>query len=248
VILWITLLLTVVLFPQLGFGEEKTTISQELVWIRYFNKVLLSPEWEIFTEVENRRYIFPDRQHQWFAPHVRVQKKLGDDWKTALGFLAVFQSLPHDPKIQTNLVRPELRPHLDFIGKQPLFPFTLSHRYRLEARFFRKTNGKKLANGYKMNYRVRYRAQLAWPIRNMKNGAGAIELKISEEIMLNFGGDIVRNTFDQNRISTCVNYAFSPNFRLEMSLIHWYQQRQDGVSFYSRKILRLTLFHILKFY
>jgi hypothetical protein len=70
-----------------------------------------------------------------------------------------------------------------------------------------------------------------------------LKLKISNEILLNAGSKVVRNTFDQNRFYTGVNYAITKNISVECGYLNWFQQRPTGDQFYNRNILRLSLFH-----
>jgi hypothetical protein len=63
--------------------------------------------------------------------------------------------------------------------------------------------------------------------------------------MINFGKNIVFNTFDQNRLSAGFYFNLNEFFDLEVGYSHWYQQRSNGQSFDNRHILRLALSHTI---
>jgi hypothetical protein len=61
--------------------------------------------------------------------------------------------------------------------------------------------------------------------------------------MLNAGPTIVYNHFDQNRIYVGIEQVLSKKFSMELGYLNWYQQTASGDRFFSRDIIRLTLFH-----
>lgn len=230
--------------PALAQGKDVT--HQHLLWLRYYNKLNFNDRWSLSTEVEDRRYDFPDRQHQLLIPRVTLTRKLSHGWDVGAGLVYWLQSLPEDGSSPVDLVRPEIRPHQEFNYKQDLGgKFQLSHRYRLEERFIHNSSGNELTPGYKFNFRFRYLFQVAYPLLQHEGSAHTLTLKAYDEIMLNIGSQIVRNVFDQNRAAVGLNYAFSKQFQLQTDFINWFQQRSNGDQFYSRLITRITLYHTL---
>ena len=139
---------------------------------------------------------------------------------------------------------PELRPHIEFNQRQKLRRVSIEHRYKMEARFFHQTDLAKttLEDGFYFgNFRFRYRLQVVIPLIKYKN-EGALKLKISDEILLNAGHNIVLNTFDQNRIYVGINTDVTKNISFEVGYLNWFQQRPTG-NFYHRHILAFGIFH-----
>jgi hypothetical protein len=72
-----------------------------------------------------------------------------------------------------------------------------------------------------------------------------IILKIKDEVMLNIGNQIVKNTFDQNRIYLALNYVVTPKIAFEVGYMNWFQQQKNGTDYYDRNIIRFSIFHII---
>ena len=70
-------------------------------------------------------------------------------------------------------------------------------------------------------------------------------LKIKDEVMFNFGKNIVKNVFDQNRIYIGLNYPMNKNLAFEAGYLNWFQQRPSGTDFYNRDIIRFSVFHTI---
>ena len=68
----------------------------------------------------------------------------------------------------------------------------------------------------------------------------------NEEILLNAGKSIVKNTFDQNRIYAALQYGINQKIAIELGYLNSFQQRASGVDYYDRDIIRFSIFHKLK--
>lgn len=230
--------LFLVILPFSSFSQ-KIIEEQELIWYSYFQKIELNDKWYIESELHERHFITPLKQHQ-FLIRSHVHRKLGADWEVSVGGCGFFQS-PNDPTSSSNLIVPEIRPHFEFAYKQKLKRVIFDHRYKTEFRFFHNTNANATAleKGFNFgNIRFRYRIQAIIPIYKK------IRLKVSDEIHINVGNKIVKNVFDQNRIYAGLNYEFSPNLNVDVGYMNWFQQRPDG-RFFDRDILRFTIYHTI---
>lgn len=231
-----------VLFPVSSYSQSKNITTQNLAWFRYFNKLVLSETWLLNTQVEDRVYIFPWKQHQLLA-RTQVVYKVTSAVSVSQGFAYFLQS-PHDPHSTSNFTVPELRPYQEIILKNDLGKKTkLSHRYKLEERFFRNKDAEqeKLLPGYNFYFRARYQVKLQYSLFNIRENP--LKLVLSDELMVNFGKQIVHNSFDQNRFTIGLAYDFTKTFEGEIDYVNWFQQRQSGIDFYQRHIIRFTLYH-----
>lgn len=220
---------------------QKKITCQDMIWLRYSGKLNLPQNWVINTEVEDRRFAFPDRQQYWLLPRVTVSKPLGDNWSAGAGFLYYLSNSPASPKAATILTIPELRPFEELAYKQTIKKLAINHRYWLEERFIHKNDGKHLQRGYNFNFCFRYRLQLQYPLIRSED----LKVVIADEIFLNLGHSIVRNTFDQNRIYAGLNYALSKYVQLEADYINQFQEKSNGDDYTAQDILRLTFFHTI---
>lgn len=220
-------------------GINKQVTHQQLVWYGYHNTLEWNARWSVSSEIEDRRFFNPDKQHQ-FLIRSQVRYSLGENWGASAGFAYFLQS-PQNPRTTESLVIPELRPHLQLDYKQQMSKLTITHRYRAEKRYFRNTENGELAKGYSSNYRFRYRIGLEYPVVMIKQQP--LKLKVSDEIMINAGNKITHNRFDQNRIYGGLNYTLNKNFAIEAGYLKWFQQRSSGYQFYDRDIIRLVVTH-----
>lgn len=233
----LTLITLLIGFFTTNVNAQKNVQTQQLLWVSYSLKLKLNDNYQIRQEIEERTYWFPWRQHQ-FITRTIAERKLGKGWNAGLGFTFLIQSLPNDPLIKDYTNQLELRPQLEIAYTQSISEkVILHHRYWSEFRFFEKPNGS-FDFG---NNRTRYKLEIRYsPIPE-------ITLKAFDEILINIGGKIVQNVFDQNRYGASVQYMPFQNFGIELGYINWYQQRQSGVDFYNRHIVRFTIHHKINF-
>ena len=233
------------LASALAFGQKAVT-RQNLVWYGLTNSIEFNGKWYLQNEFQERHYINPVAQHQ-FLMRSHLHRILGQSgWETSAG-MCLFLQYPNDPLATVKLRIPELRPHIEFAYQQKFEKLTINHRYRIETRFFHNTNNSKTAleDSYILGaFRFRYRLQAIINIAQLTRKR-YLRLRLSDEIHLNAGKNIVKNPFDQNRIYGGLHCEILPNLILEVGYLNWFQQNSSG-EFYDRDILSLSLFHKIK--
>ncbi len=217
--------------------SQKNITNQQLFWGRYAFKYTWNKGWNLRQEIEERAYLNPWRQHQLLI-RSHFGKKIDDNWSSAIGFTYFVQSLPHNPFVKDYTNQVELRPQFEIAYKNKSFNDKLQfqHRNWFEFRIFEQTN-----NQFKYgNLRYRYLFELSYEVLPKLN------VKAFDEIFLNIGKSIIYNVFDHNRYGFGFNYQFNTKWSSELLYFNWFQQQANGTDFYSRDILRLTIFHELK--
>lgn len=115
---------------------------------------------------------------------------------------------------------------------------------RLDERF-RRTLRKDgtIEEGYDFNWRVRY--NYAWFLPLNKKGLipGSFQGLINNEIMFNFGKNIVFNTFDQNRLFVGLVYQFTKESHLQVGYMNVFQQQAIGNKYRSLHCVRVFYTH-----
>lgn len=236
----IFLLLLLFLQIQVHAQENQKNIEKEwLYWLRLNPTITFQNNWSLNGEIEVRRFMFPERRNQVLLPRITAYKSL-NNVKIGIGFLYLRQSLPTDNNAANVEIRPELRPHLDVIIQNSWSDVQISHRYRIEQRARKNNEGFELVDGWNIFYRARYRLKFSIPL-NKKTGTGKIDLNILDEVMLNMGNDIVRNTFDQNRIYVGAAIKLNNKLTFQTGVVNWFQQLSSGDDFRSHFIVRSTL-------
>ena len=229
-----------IFFSTFLFGQ-KNVENQQLLWYGYYNKLQINQNWVLNSEVQERHFYQPLVQHQ-LVFRTNLDRRILDDINVSLGFVVFLQS-PNDPESESTLMVPELRTDFGFNAKKKYKYFNVNQRFKVEARFFHQTENNELVGGYQFsNFRMRYQLGLDIPLIK-KQDAEKLILKIKDEVMFNFGKNIVKNVFDQNRIYIGLNYPMNKNLAFEAGYLNWFQQRPSGTDFYNRDIIRFSVFH-----
>ncbi len=231
-----------IFFSTFLFGQ-KNVENQQLLWYGYYNKLQINQNWVLNSEVQERHFYQPLVQHQ-LVFRTNLDRRILDDINVSLGFVVFLQS-PNDPESESTLMVPELRTDFGFNARKKYKYFNVNQRFKVEARFFHQTENNELVGGYQFsNFRMRYQLGLDIPLIK-KQDAEKLILKIKDEVMFNFGKNIVKNVFDQNRIYIGLNYPMNKNLAFEAGYLNWFQQRPSGTDFYNRDIIRFSVFHTI---
>ncbi len=231
-----------IFFSTFLFGQ-KNVENQQLLWYGYYNKLQINQNWVLKSEVQERHFYQPLVQHQ-LVFRTNLDRRILDDINVSLGFVVFLQS-PNDPESESTLMVPELRTDFGFNAKKKYKYFNVNQRFKVGARFFHQTENNELVGGYQFsNFRMRYQLGLDIPLIK-KQDAEKLILKIKDEVMFNFGKNIVKNVFDQNRIYIGLNYPMNKNLAFEAGYLNWFQQRPSGTDFYNRDIIRFSVFHTI---
>lgn len=218
---------------------QKKTDQQTLTWIRYYNIFPLTEKWSIHSELDNRSFVNPIHENLFV---VRVQGRYRANKTIDLGGgFAYFNVNTQDPRIDPNFSVPEYRGQQDITLINDIAKITFHNRFQIEERFMQKASRTELLDDFSFSWRFRYRLQSTFTLweKDKRNLKGTI----SDEILLNYGKDNKRNTFDQNRIYAALRYHFNPNIGLELGYMKSFQRRASGVDFYDRDIIRFTVYH-----
>jgi len=231
---------------QVSAQENEKNIDKEwLYWLRVNPTISFQNNWSLNGEIEVRRFMFPERRNQVLLPRLTAYKQL-KNVKLGVGFLYLRQSLPTDNNAPNIEIRPELRSHFDAILQNTWSQsrVQVTHRYRFEQRTKKNNIGVQLTDGWNTNFRFRYRVQFGIPL-NSTTGAGSLSLIVLDEIMINMGDDIVRNTFDQNRFYIGGSIKLRDDVVFKTGVLNWFQQLSSGDDFRSHFIVRSTLTYSL---
>ena len=228
-------------------SAQKKVANQDLLWYGYYLTAKIGKNSEILGEVQERQYINPSAQHQLII-RAKYRHKLVRNWKVSGGMTLFLQS-PNDPRSESNLIVPELRPDFGIETKKDFKYFSISNRFLTELRIFHNVDddNDRLASGYTFgNFRFRYQFGIDVPIVKFQNiNKSQLALRFRDELFINAGPAVDENTFDQNRISGSVYYKVNKHIGLELGYMNWYQRRATGNSYYDRDIIRFSFHHTL---
>ncbi|MBF4473432.1 DUF2490 domain-containing protein [Flavobacterium sp. HJJ] len=221
---------------------EKNVDHQSLLWTRYFNQLTINDKWSLHTEFDNRVFINPFEDNLFLIRmHGRYKINKNIDLGAGASYFSVATQVPEN----TNDFRtPEYRIQQDISWKHDYSNFTTHQRFQVEERFIHNADKTGLLPGIAFTWRFRYRLQGEYSFwQKEKQYLKAI---VYDELMINAGQSIVKNTFDQNRIYAAMQYGINKNIALELGYLNSFQQRASGVDYFDRDIIRFTFYHKIK--
>ena len=221
---------------------EKNIDHQSLLWTRYYNQLELNTKWSIHSEFDNRVFVNPMVQNL-FVVRVQGRHKISEQVELGAGF-AYFSVATQNPEVDLGFNVPEYRGQQDITLKQNLNKIDINHRFQIEERFFQNFDTQGLTTGTTFFWRFRYRIQGDYTF--WKQEKQFLKAVISDEIMINAGSNVVKNTFDQNRIYGGLQFGINAYLAVELGYLKSFQQRITGVDYFNRNILRLSIYHKLK--
>jgi hypothetical protein len=223
---------------------KKNVDHQSLLWTRYYNQLTLNNKWSIHTEFDNRIFLNPVEENL-YEMRIQGRYKINSNIELGAGY-AYFSVVTQDPDFPIDFRKPEYRAQQDIVFKQDFGKFTLNQRFQVEQRFFQNASNIELLSGTKFFWRFRYRLQGEYSF--WKNDNQYLKAIVYDELMINGGENVVKNTFDQNRIYAGFQYGINKNIALELGYLNSFQQRPSGVDYFDRDIIRFTFFHKINFH
>lgn len=218
---------------------KKNIDNQSILWTRYYNQLTLNNTWSIHTEFDNRVFLEPFKQNLYVF-RIQGRYKINEKLETGIGY-AYFSVSTQVPEQTFNFEIPENRGQQDITWKEKVKGVTINQRFQVEERFIRNSNSQELIDGTTFFWRFRYRLQGDYVFWTKKDTS--IKVIAYDEIMFNAGKNIVYNTFDQNRIYGALNCSLNKNIAIELGYLKSFQQRNNGIDYFNRDIIRFSIFH-----
>lgn len=235
------LFLFITVFVLTLSAQEKEVVHQQLHWSQFkFNwKIDSASEWKYDFNFQDRRYVFPNRRDQLFIKN-SLSYSWNKEWQITAGLLYFEITQPQDPFEETySLQMPEVRPTLSVTNTTKKNGWKFQNRIMGELRVFQRFDSQfELTGEWWHHYRARWKNMVAKRISNYKGG---LELGVYDEIMFNFGTEILYNAFDQNRLGLFLKQKWSEHWSTGIQFLHWYQQEANGFTYRSRYISGISL-------
>ncbi|OEK02931.1 hypothetical protein BFP97_15980 [Roseivirga sp. 4D4] len=215
---------------------QKNNDANMLTWYQYKGDVDLGNRFSVVLDFQHRRQDFVNySSQQVLRPGLAYTLK--SDVKFTLG-TAVFW---HNINGENPVYRPEVRPYTFAEWKQPLGKIQVTHRFRFELRYNRKTAGSEVLSGYNFNYRAGHKLGLAIPIQSEK--IDDLKLEVYDEVLINFGERITRNYLDQNRIYAGIKGRLTAKSTFKLGYMYIFVPSGSSIDFVTQHILVLGIGH-----
>jgi hypothetical protein len=224
---------------------QKTIVEDEQTWVGMFNQVRFSKQWGLWDDIHFRLKDNFIKEPSQFLIRFGPTYYLNDDVRltAAYSFAHTFPDETHK-----NISQPEHRPFQQVQWYTRYGKTRLMQWIRLEERFRRKIkNDDELADGYNFNWRARYNFGLFLPLSKKGLVPHTLQFLLNDELMVNFGKNIVYNYFDQNRLFGGFVYQFTKESSLQLGYMNIFQQQAAGNKYKSIHTIRLFYFHNFDF-
>ena len=208
----------------------------------YFNQTRFSDKWGAWVDIQLRT-------REDFVDHISTSLNrfgltyyINDNVKLTAGYAYVVGY----PEGTRTVAVPEHRPwqqvqwHTNY-GKKKMMQWV-----RLDERYRRKLlNQSTLADDYSFNYRIRYNLFYDIPLSAKGIVPKTWSFVVNDEVHINFGKQIVNNTFDQNRFYLGFKYQISPHTNFQVGYMNVFIQQPSGNQYRSLHVPRLFYFQNL---
>jgi hypothetical protein len=233
------LLILLVPFSQQAFTQFRISDHREQLWFQYFNQTRFSSKYAL-----------------WFDTGIRTGDDFTKDISTVLARIGLIYSV--NPKMRLaggyaffnqytigdrkGESQPEHRLWQQVQWQLRGRKIQYSHQVRLEERFRRNPAAiRQNGDDYFFNWRLRYNFGLQVPLGNGEK----ISWILNDELMVNFGNNIVYNHFDQNRFLTGFRFHFNPANSLVLAYMNIYQKLPGPENVLISNVVRISYFHNL---
>ena len=239
------LLLSTLLFNSIAFGQVlKSTTHLQQVWLGYFNQTRVTDKFGFWVDLQLRT-------KEDFFDNLSVSLNrfgltyyLTDNTKLTAGYAYVVAYPEDNRKVSI----PEHRPWQQVQWNTKYGKKRMMQWIRLDERYRRRLlNDSTLADAYSFNYKLRYNLFYDIPLSRKGIVPKALSFVINDEVHINFGRQIVLNTFDQNRFYLGFKYQLSEHSNLQLGYMNVFQQLAAGHRYRSINTARLFFFQNLDF-
>jgi long-subunit fatty acid transport protein len=208
------------------FAQHKQTVTMEQVWLGYFNQTRFTNKWGLWFDAHIRKRDDFFSKYSIAAARLGLTYYINDDTRLTAGY-AFFNYFPADN--HKEISQPEHRGWQQLQWQTKYKRFSAIQRLRLEERYRRKiASDSALGDGYNFNWRARYSFLLQVPLGKGAPQPNTFSFVANDEVMVNFGRQIVYNYFDQNRFFAGLSYQASPSLSVQFGYMNIFQQQPSG--------------------
>jgi hypothetical protein len=221
-----------------AYAQEKEVVHANQQWIQYYPQLRISEHWSLLADVGFRWQDGFDSRTQYII-RAGASRNMGSGISLGAG-IAHLGSYGNE-----NLERVEFRPYQD-LGLKHAYPFfELTHRLRVEERFFNPVSNGRIESPNTFNMRFRYALTATIPIVRLseKSSDRLLLLLLGDELFINAGRGVVTNIFDQNRILIIPTLQWHQHFSIGLAWSNQYASTQIPSSYRHTNVYWLQLRH-----
>lgn len=233
-----TCLLAITLLAEMNATAQpiRTYDNNNNVWLMYFGTHALSSKWSLHTEVQLRRHNFIADPQQLLL-RTGINYNLSPRAMVTLGY-AFVETYPYGDYPAATAF-PEHRIYEQLLLKDQHGIAALQHRFRLEQRWITFAN----QPGATYLNRVRYMFRSNFALSGKTIDKGELYIGWYDEIFINFGKNVARNVYDQNRFYLALGYKITNTSSLELGYMNQNVAQRNGNIFENNHTLQAAFIH-----
>lgn len=208
----------------LQVNVTRSVSDQNHAWFILNGTVKLNDKYSVFYDFQNRMAELGEDNQQLLL-RTGMLRNIGQDRQVGLGYCYV-QTYPYGDFPVANSF-PEQRMWEQFVSTQKFTKSTLVHRYRLEQRWIGNSATGEL-NPTRFENRIRYILRWNKPLAMIKEKQ--IYLNLFDELFMNFGQNVGRNIYDQNRLGANIGFQATKFMKVELGYLNQLTQQRGLTS------------------
>jgi hypothetical protein len=225
-----------ILFQQICYCQKQTTFLRQ-IWLGNTSQVRFSDKWGASVDFQIRT------RERFIRGASQISSRIGavyyptETVKIAAGYYFA-DNIPRDYNKGVWQVEHTGWQQVSWSNKFPRL--NMNQSVRLEERFrHRVKNEFELGHGFGFNYRARYNILLNFALSRKPFAPHTLAATFYNEVYLNFGKQIIYNTFDQYRVFGGFNYNFTKKANLLFGYFYGFQQLSSGNAYRHLHVARI---------
>lgn len=232
---------------QYILSQEKTVFNHKAFWSKTEVTQIFDNNWGVGVD-----YIFRSNNElnqgsifsNWHRHSVRpwIHYQFDKNLRVSISPLAYFGTQEYFAKPEDFDREPyhELRTTLQVLHHHKMWGERITHTFRhwFEFRYRNPFEDDYFSfTRYRMRYRLRFLIN-----KDYYSERNTLYTYLSNEIMVNYGNNIVYNMFSQNRIQLALGYRFHPSSRIELRYMNRFRSRPSGFEYDNTQAVMLGIF------
>ncbi len=227
--------------------KERNTSRGSELWNGLYTKYRVGEKLYYYGEYHIRtRDNFVDRMAQVYL-RFGMSYILNKNLEITAGVVTPFYWAPASYEVQEDpfdKVVNQFRFWQQFLFIQSLGRAKVYHQIRTEQRWKRDYI---VDSPFKLSYRWRYKIATYIPINTAKLQKGTYFVSLYNELFIQTGKTVILNPMEDNRTFVGLGYILNENIQLQAGYAKSYQQRDSGVDYVNRDLIRFSIYHNLDF-
>lgn len=214
---------------------EKVINQQTQTWVSLNSVTKLSNHWGVVVDAHIRTNDFFDNNNFYFL-RGGVRYFVNPSINLTTGYAHLWLA---PTKEDWTIYSDENRIYQQVQLSSKIGNVSMLQRIRNEQRWQEKIVNNLETGENRFSNRVRYLLSFDIPVFNKKSAPSIV---ISDELLFQFGKEMIYNTFDQNRLFIGVKQSINPKLSYDFGYMNVYQQKISGYQYDMNHTLRLFFY------